>query len=197
MAEVKEMPVTKSQNPKEQESPAKAVENRAASTTPTLTANKGTAPVLLRHFAHEMDRLFENFGLRLPGFVGRGRELLRRETGLIPAEWSPCIDISENNGHLLVRVDLPGLSKDDIQVSHTDDTLVIRGERKQEQRDTRSGYAYSECEYGGFYRALPLPEGADASKSKAEYHDGVLEVSMPFSPHPERKVHRVEIQEKK
>ena len=151
----------------------------------------------MRRFSDEMDRLLEDFGLRLPGFVGRGRELIRREAGLIPADWSPRVEVRERDGRFLVRADLPGLTKDDVQVEVGDDRITIRGERKQEKAEEREGYAYSECSYGSFYRAIPLPEGADASQATAEFRDGVLEVALPAPRRPETRARRLEIQEKK
>ena len=75
--------------------------------------------------------------------------------------------------------------------------ITIRGERKQEKTERREGYSYSECSYGSFYRAIPLPEGADASKATAEFRNGVLEVTMPSPRRPESQARRLEIQEKK
>jgi HSP20 family protein len=160
-------------------------------------SGNGNSVVSMRRFAEEMDRLFDDFGLSLPSFLGRGRELFRREVGLIPAAWSPRVDIRERDGLILIRADLPGLSKDDIQVDLTDERLTIRGERKQEQKEEHSGYCYSECSYGRFYRAIPVPEGVDASKVTAEFRNGVLEIAMPAPRRPEPKARRVEIQEKK
>ena len=145
----------------------------------------------MRRFAEEMDHLFEDFGFgsgsRLPSALTRGRELLRREAGLIPAEWSPRVDIQERDGQLVVRADLPGLSKDDIKVEIKEDMLSIQGERKQEKKEEREGYFYNECSYGSFYRAVPLPEGVDASKATAEFHNGVLEIAMPAPARPRRR----------
>ena len=97
----------------------------------------------LRRFAREMDQLFDDFGLgsawHMPTLLTRGRELLRRETGIVPAEWSPRVDILERDGQLVVRADLPGLCKDDIKVDVTDDTLTIQGERKHEKKEPARG----------------------------------------------------------
>jgi HSP20 family protein len=148
-----------------------------------------------------MDRLFEDFGagvgLHLPRALTRGREFLRRETGLVPAEWSPRVDILEKNGNLLIRADLPGLSKDDVKVEVTDDAVTIQGERRHERKEEREGYHYSECSYGRFHRAIPLPEGANASKATAEFRNGVLEVTIPMPQRPEPKTRRLEIHESK
>jgi HSP20 family protein len=192
MAEVKAAPGPKAEAPQGKR-PATEIERRPTA-APSPWAEHPFA--FMRRFAEEMDRLFDEFGLRMPRLVGRGRELLRREAGPIPAEWSPRIDVKERDGRLVVRADLPGLSKDDIKVEVTDDQLTIRGERQQEKKEEREGYSYSECSYGSFYRAIPLPEGVEASKATAEFRDGVLEVAMP-APRPKAApARRVEVQEK-
>ena len=153
----------------------------------------------MRRFAGEMDRLFEDFGLRtgmhVPRFLSRGHELLRREAGLVPAEWSPQINVLRREGQFVVTADLPGLCKDDIKVEVTDDMLTIQGERKNEKKGEREGYCYSECSYGSFYRAIPLPEGAEAGQATAEFHKGVLEVTMPAPNRAEPKAKRLEVRD--
>jgi HSP20 family protein len=162
-------------------------------------AGNGDPLSFMHRFADEMDRLFEGFGLRMPNFFGPGRrpEIFLREPGRMPAVWSPRVDISEQEGQLRVRADLPGLSKDDVQVELTDEFLTIRGERKQQKSEEGKGYCYSECSYGSFFRAIPLPEGIDSSKATADFRNGVLEVSIPAPQKVETKSRRLEIQEKK
>jgi len=195
MAEVKEAPKPKTQNGPGQ------TKNVVPSTSTTPMMSNGSPFAFLRRFAQEMDHLFEDFGIesgwRLPKFLGRGRELLRREAGLIPAEWSPRVDILEREGQFVVRADLPGLSKDDIKVEVSDDLVTIRGERTHEKKEERAGYCYSECSYGSFYRAIPLPEGAETSKATADFRNGVLEVTVPAPSRPEAKARRLEVQETK
>src|SRR5579864_7282110 len=88
---------------------------RNAPLTPSLWA---TNPLtMMRRFTDEMDHLFAHFGfghgLHMPSVFSRGRELLSRETGLVPADWSPQIDVLERSGQFVVHADLPGMSKDD------------------------------------------------------------------------------------
>jgi len=124
---------------------------------------------------------------------GCGRELLRREAGIVPVEWLPQIEVLEREGQFVVRADLPGLVKDDVKVEVTDDLLTIQGDRKQEKKEEREGYCYSECSYGSFFRSISLPAGAEASKATAEFRDGVLEVAMPAPAQSGKKVRRPEI----
>lgn len=195
MTDLKEAPKTKVGNGAAQ---AKEIAPRA-STAPAAT--QGSPLMQLRGFAREMDRLFEDFGvehgLHLPRFLSRGHELFRREAGFIPAEWSPRIDVVEREGQYLVRADLPGMSKDDVKVEISDEVLTIQGERKYEKKGDREGYRYSECAYGSFYRAIPLPEGAEVAKATADFHNGILEVTVPAHASPTAKARRLEVREGK
>ncbi len=195
MAELKEAPKPKAQN-----GPGQAKDIApATSATPFLA----TSPLaFMRRFAAEMDRMFDDFGLgtrmHIPRLVSRGHELFRRETGLVPADWSPHVNVIQREGQFVVRADLPGLSKDDVKVEVMDDMLTIQGERKHEEKQEREGYCYSECSYGSFYRAIPLPEGADLAKAAADFRNGVLEITVPTAPpRPEQKARRVEVREGK
>jgi HSP20 family protein len=158
---------------------------------------------LMRRFGEEMDHLFEGFfgpgfGSQWPGFMSRSPELRRHhEGGMTAGVWSPRVDVLQRDGNVLYRVDLPGLTKDDVKVDVTDDTLTIQGERKHETQEEHEGYFYSERTHGKFYRAIPLPESADASKANAEFHNGVLEVSVPAPALQEQKARRLEIKESK
>jgi HSP20 family protein len=193
MTEVKEAPKPKAQN-----GPSQTKEITPQATTAPL-ARTVNPFMFLRRFAQDMDQLFEGIGLEtgfhVPRLLSRGHEMLRREAGFVPAEWSPRVDVMERGGQFVVRADLPGLSKDDVKVEVSDNMLTIQGERKQEKKEEREGCCYSECSYGSFYRAIPLPEGTDGSKATADFRKGVLEVTMPSPRQPEPKVRSVEVNE--
>jgi len=110
---------------------------------------------IMRRFSDEMDRFFEDFGLRR-GWLG-SRWKQDRELG--QNTWSPQIEIFERNNQLTVCADLPGVKKEDLMVEFTGNVLTIQGERKQEHEKTEKGYRQSERSYGRFYRSIPLPEG--------------------------------------
>lgn len=93
--------------------------------------------------------------------------------------WRPAIDVKREKGKLLVHAELPGLKKEDVRVAITGDLLEIEGERKLETEEKRAGYVHSERNYGKFYRAIALPERADAEKASAEFTDGVLTIAIP------------------
>jgi HSP20 family protein len=106
--------------------------------------------------------------------------------------WAPAVDIDRSNGTMIVSAELPGLRKEDIKVEVNDASLVIQGERKQEQKEEREGYHRWERSYGQFYRSIPLPEGAQAEQIEAELKDGVLKVSIPV-PETQKKTHQVAV----
>jgi HSP20 family protein len=117
---------------------------------------------LMRRFNEDMDRLFRG-----------GRE---GESGM----WMPSIDVREKDNHLFISADLPGLNPNDVKVEATDEGLCISGERKREHEEEREGYHRAERSYGSFYRLVPLPEGANVEQARANFKDGVLEVTVPI-----------------
>ena len=154
---------------------AKREERQLARRDPFLGV--GSPFQMFERFADEMDRIFDDFGL------GRGRSsrLSRRGFGQGGEweAWSPAVEVFHRNNELVVRADLPGLSKDDVKVEVTQDGLTIQGERKQEHEEESEGVYRSERSYGSFYRMIPLPESAMTDQAKARFKDGVLEVTMP------------------
>ncbi len=142
----------------------------------------------MQRMADEMDRLFDDFGF--------GRRWLRpswRETG---AElWAPEVEVFQKNHELTIRADLPGLKREDVTVDITDNDVTIQGERKHEKEEEREGYYRSERGYGSFCRVIPLPEGAISEQAKANFKDGVLEITIPAP--PASKGRRLEIAEAK
>jgi len=152
-------------------------------------------------FADEMDRAFADFGhetpWRLPRLFARGRKLLRHAPEAVGMAWAPRIDVHERDGKFIVHADLPGMTKEEVKVEVFDDMLTIEGERKQEKKEQREGYSYSECSYGSFYRSIPLPEGVDTGKAMADFSKGVLEVTMPVTPSRETKARQIEVREGK
>jgi HSP20 family protein len=94
--------------------------------------------------------------------------------------WSPNIDVFEKDNRLIARVDLPGTKKEEVKVEVVDGWLTISGDRKYENEEEKENVYRCEREYGTFYRALPLPEGAKVEEVKAFFENGVLEVTVPL-----------------
>lgn len=145
---------------------------------------------LMRQMTSELERVFDESSwpsFRWPSFGwGAGAEA---------TTWAPRIDVFEKNQRLVTRIDLPGMKKEDVKVEVTDGELAISGERKHEKEEKGEKFYRCEREYGSFYRAVPLPEGARVEDVKAMFTDGVLEVSVPLPAKPEAKARTVEIQE--
>lgn len=137
---------------------------------------------LLRAMTEEMDRTFTGSGTRSAG--GGGLQ-----------SWMPAMEVREKNGNLVVCADLPGIDKNDVKLEVTDDMLTIEGERKKEHEEGHGQSHKTERSYGHFYRAIQLPEGAKADQAKAEFRNGVLEVTVPVEqPKPNR--HQIQIEDK-
>ncbi len=102
-----------------------------------------------------------------------------RDEGLLSSAWTPAIDIYDSKDNLVVKADLPGIKKEDIEVSVQDGTLVIKGEKKEESEKKDKGWVRTERYYGSFYRAIALPATVDEAKVKANYKEGVLELAFP------------------
>lgn len=135
---------------------------------------------IMRRISDEMDRFFENFGMGRGLWPSQepGPGESRYGTASAPSMWSPHIDVRERNGKLVIEADLPGLKRDDINVRIERDSIIIQGERNQEQTSNQSGYYRSERSYGSFYRAIPLPEGTNTDSATASFKDGVLEIEL-------------------
>ncbi|MDR0306156.1 MAG: Hsp20/alpha crystallin family protein [Chitinispirillales bacterium] len=93
------------------------------------------------------------------------------------AYW-PRIDITEDKERFLVRADLPGINKEDINVSIEGDLLTISGQKKEDAKKMDDGYSHIERAYGSFLRTFSLPVNVDREKIEANYKNGVLELSL-------------------
>ena len=93
--------------------------------------------------------------------------------------WSPALDLYENGDHFVAVVELPGMRKEDIEISLHDGTLTISGERKREKSSNNDKAERSERYIGTFRRSIALPTRVDANKVSATYRDGILTVTLP------------------
>lgn len=143
---------------------------------------------LMRRMTDAMDRWMSEVGLG-PGISAPG---LRARAAAMPT-WMPEIDVFRRDNELVVRADLPGLKREDVNVEVEDHVLSISGERRQEEEEREEGYYRAERSYGSFCRTISLPEGVDENQIKASFHDGVLEVTVPLPAEAERRGRRIEI----
>ena len=158
--------------------------------TTLIPTRPGRDPfALMREMRAEFDRFFDKPGwpaLEWPTSLFRkGAE----------AAWKPEVDVFEKDNRLITKIDLPGLKKEDVKVEVTDGHLAISGERKREEEEKGEQFYRCEREYGGFYRAVPLPAGVKLEDVKATFADGVLEVSILLPAKPEAQVRTIAIEE--
>jgi HSP20 family protein len=133
---------------------------------------------MMRRFTKDMERLFEDFhGFTFPNFFKMDFAPFRMEFDNVA--WVPQMEVFQNNDQFTVRADLPGLTKDDVEIEVDDEFLTISGERKEEKEEKREGFYRSERSYGSFYRQIPLPEGALTENATATFVNGVLEITIP------------------
>jgi len=125
----------------------------------------------------------ENFSNKLSSFFGRTLQKRRDQDDdwMAIADWSPLVDITEDEKEYLIKVEVPEVKKEDIKVHVENGALVISGERKMEKEEKKRKYHRVERSFGSFVRSFAIPEDADASKIHAEYKDGVLMVHMAKS----------------
>lgn len=93
----------------------------------------------------------------------------------------PKVDIVQTDKEIVVKADVPGVKKEDMQVSVTEDTITFRGEAKSSSETKKEDFYHSERFYGCYCRTLPLPSLVDSAKAKAKFEDGVLTVTIPKS----------------
>lgn len=115
----------------------------------------------------EMNRLLDG---SLAGYVG--------DAGLFSG-WTPPLDVTQNKDNIFVKVELPGMKKEEIDISLHDGTLSITGERKEETKTEEGETFRAERYFGRFHRTITLPTPVDATKVKATYRDGILGIELP------------------
>jgi len=116
----------------------------------------------------EMNKMFNNF------FRG---DIQDEDSALMA--WTPAVDIAEHDDEYLVKVELPGVNKDEVKITVESNILTIRGEKKQEKEIKKENYHRVERSYGSFQRSFTLPTTVKSDKIDASYKDGILSVSLP------------------
>lgn len=128
---------------------------------------------LMNHLHQQLDQFFgDNFGAP-------------EASGLPNTAWIPAVDIYEEKDRFVVRADLPGVDRKDVEVTAEEGVLTIRGERRAAQRTEAEGFERLERVTGNFIRRFTLPETAQQDAIKAKQVDGVLEITIPKQPKAE------------
>lgn len=126
----------------------------------------------LNRLHDELDRMFR-------GYMTPANSDAGNETTSSTSDWTPAVDVKEEENRFLIHADIPGVDPKDIEVHMDNGVLTIKGERNSETKDEKNGYKRVERMYGSFYRRFTLPDTADAEQIKAECRNGVLEIAIP------------------
>lgn len=138
----------------------------------------------------EMERWFEE-ALRRPFFAPAW--VPRFKLSEFGASY-PTVDIFEDGAHVVVKAELPGMNKDDIDVSIKDDVITISGEKKTEEKVEKKDYYRLERSFGSFTRSLHLPAETQTEKATASFKDGILEVRIPKTETAASKGHKISVE---
>ena len=140
----------------------------------------------------ELDEAQNRITRLLGGFPNRMGE--GNGHSLTAADWSPLVDITEDDHEYLFKADLPETRKDDVKVTVENGILSICGERKTEKEEKKRKFHRIERSYGTFRRSFTLPEDTDSTKVTAEFRDGVLKVHLPTTTIERSKATQVKVQ---
>lgn len=110
---------------------------------------------------------------------------------VVTSQWTPAVDVREEEGRFVIYADVPGVKPEDIEVTMEHGILAIRGERRLEQTEAENGFSRIERAWGSFYRRFSLPDTADAEAISARTDNGVLEIVIPKR--PETQPRRIEV----
>lgn len=116
----------------------------------------------------DINRLFDNF------FRGMGTE-----EAMATSVYAPAVDIAEQENEFVVKVELPGVAKEDVKVSLESNILTIKGEKKQEKEEKNKNFHRVERSYGSFQRSFTLPSSVKSEKIDAVFANGILSISLP------------------
>ena len=100
--------------------------------------------------------------------------------------YRPAMDVMREDGHLVLRADIPGMTAEDVKIEVEDDVLTLSGEHSEDHEESGSKFVRRERRWGAFERSMSLPSGVDPKQIKAKTHDGVLEVTVPLPPEAKR-----------
>ena len=139
----------------------------------------------IARWEQQMERRFADL------FSGRITRLWDTDDGEVA---EPALDLYEDDNEIVVKAEMPGMTKDDIQISFADNVLTISGEKKQEDEDRDKDYYRSERVYGAFMRRVVLPTEVNPQNARALFKNGVLEIRLPKSESAKKKEIKVDVQ---
>ncbi len=146
---------------------------------------------LMARWEEEMGRFFEDFWKKpLPSLWDLERHMTRHPMGMR----MPAVDMFEEPEAVVVKAEVPGMAKEDVEITLTGHTLMVKGEKKREEQTRDKNYTHMERHYGAFARTIELPCEVKAEMVKATFKDGVLEVRMPKSEEAKRRTVKVKVE---
>lgn len=128
-------------------------------------------PTAIESMRREMDRFFDE----LTPFSW----MRENNGGSIMDVWAPSTDMSEDENEYVIKMDIPGMTKDDIEVNFEDNRIIIRGERSEEEEEEKKDYIRKERYDGSFYRSFTIPKTVEEDQIKAKFEEGVLKINLP------------------
>ncbi|MCU4138567.1 MAG: Small heat shock protein IbpA [Thermodesulfobacteria bacterium] len=137
----------------------------------------------IQELKKEMDRIWQDFF---------GKSLLSEKWESI--EWIPAVDVSETDNEIIVKVDVPGVKPEDMEISLSDNVLIIKGEKKKEEEEKKENFYRMERYYGSFMRSIQLPCEIEEDKISATYKNGVLKIVLPKKPEEKKKVIKINVE---
>ena len=137
-----------------------------------------------------LDEIERSFGAALRGDWDQLRRGWRSPR---LGDWSPAVEAFQRGNEFVIRADVPGMNRPDLQVEVGDDEVTIHGERRQDRQEEREGVFWTERSYGSFTRVIPLPPGAITDSAKASFNNGVLEIVMQAPSAESRRGRRLDI----
>ncbi|WP_163337502.1 Hsp20/alpha crystallin family protein [Desulfopila sp. IMCC35008] len=128
-----------------------------------------------REMEHYFDDFFRNpFSLLRHPMWSRAQETANTIV-------TPVVDIFDDGNEMVVKAEIPGVTKEDLNVDISENSLTISGEKKQEQKIDRQNYHRVECSYGSFSRSFSLPDSVIGDEARASFQEGILEIRIPKS----------------
>ncbi len=120
----------------------------------------------LDSFRRNVDKVFDDFFFLTP-------------TSLFKNDWEPTIDVEEDDKSIHVKAEIPGIEEKDLDVKIEDNILTLSGEKKEERKEEKKNYIFSERKFGSFSRSISLPEGIKTDKINATFKKGILNIDIP------------------
>ena len=146
----------------------------------------------------EMEKRFEVMEKQIEDFIRRPFSFLPSWMPMMKThrmeEFAPSIDVLTEGDEVVVKAELPGLKKEDIDITLTEDTITISGEKKKEEKINKKDYHSIERSYGSFKRTFSLPSEVQAERASAKFKDGVLEIKIPKTEEAKKKEKKIMVE---